>query len=181
MPRRGIIGVVKKVETVVKVKTEEPTFNSPTHGKMGWLAMLDSITAFMAQDKKASYRAIVGSDSDGHQNRPSVDFITAIILQRVGRGAVYFWKKYTECHPFALKQRMYTEAFLSLEMAQALVKDIEKLGIPRENLEIHVDVGAAGETRDLIAEITGMIRGNGFNVKTKPESFGASCVADKHT
>ena len=52
---------------------------------------------------------------------------------------------------------------------------------PRYNLEIHIDVGEHGDTRDMIKEVVGMVTGNGFVAKTKPEAYGASYVADKHT
>ena len=65
---------------------------------------------------------------------------------------------------------------LSLEMARIMT---EKLS--GSELEIHVDVGQRGETRAMIKEVAGMITGFGFSCKTKPDSFGASHVADKHT
>jgi predicted RNase H-related nuclease YkuK (DUF458 family) len=43
-----------------------------------------------------------------------------------------------------------------------------------------VDVGRNGRTRELIDEVVGMIMASGFPVKTKPDSYAASCVADKH-
>ncbi len=49
------------------------------------------------------------------------------------------------------------------------------------NVEIHVDVGNNGPTRSLIKEIVGMIEGMGFVAKVKPDSFGASRVAHRHT
>jgi len=33
----------------------------------------------------------------------------------------------------------------------------------------------------MIKEVVGMVTGNGFTAKTKPDSYGASKVADKHT
>ena len=42
-------------------------------------------------------------------------------------------------------------------------------------------MGKNGDARDMINEIVGMIRGNGFECKTKPDAFGASKVADRHT
>ncbi|MDO8655133.1 MAG: ribonuclease H-like YkuK family protein, partial [bacterium] len=36
-----------------------------------------------------------------------------------------------------------------------------------------------GPTRDMIREITGLIRGNGFEPVIKPDSFAASSVADR--
>jgi uncharacterized protein len=49
------------------------------------------------------------------------------------------------------------------------------------DLEIHIDVGPLGPTRDMIREVVGMVNGNGYVAKTKPDSWGASSVADKHT
>jgi predicted RNase H-related nuclease YkuK (DUF458 family) len=49
------------------------------------------------------------------------------------------------------------------------------------NLEIHVDVGEHGATREMIKEVVGMVTGNGFVAKTKPDAYAASYVADKHT
>ncbi|HRU32970.1 MAG TPA: ribonuclease H-like YkuK family protein, partial [bacterium] len=46
---------------------------------------------------------------------------------------------------------------------------------------IHVDIGMKGETRQLIKEVVGMITSSGYSAKIKPESFGASKVADKHS
>jgi predicted RNase H-related nuclease YkuK (DUF458 family) len=46
---------------------------------------------------------------------------------------------------------------------------------------IHADIGEAGATRDMIREVIGLIVGNGFEPKIKPESFAASCVADRYT
>ena len=70
---------------------------------------------------------------------------------------------------------------MSLNLAQEIVPDIRKAVSPAKyDLEIHIDVGALGPTRDMIKEVVGMVSGNGFTAKTKPDSWGASSVADKH-
>jgi hypothetical protein len=46
---------------------------------------------------------------------------------------------------------------------------------------IHADIGENGQTRDMIKELTGMIIGNGFEPKIKPESYVASSLADKYS
>ncbi|OGH30159.1 MAG: hypothetical protein A3F30_00705 [Candidatus Levybacteria bacterium RIFCSPHIGHO2_12_FULL_37_12] len=61
-----------------------------------------------------------------------------------------------------------------------LKKDLNG-AMPDYNLEIHIDVGEHGDTRDMIKEVVGMVTGNGYVAKTKPEAYGASYVADKHT
>ena len=48
-------------------------------------------------------------------------------------------------------------------------------------MEIHVDVGEHGDTREMIKDVVGMVTGNGFVAKTKPYAYAASYVADKHT
>lgn len=166
-------------EVDIKTRTTE-LFNSPTHGKVGWFGMLDRVASFMNEDPKSQYRVVIGTDSGGRQ-RGGVDFITAVVIHRVGRGAIYFWKKTHQENPLVLRQRMYTEALISLEMAEALVQDFQKLGFLRHDLEIHVDVGQAGDTRDMITELVGMIKANGFSVQTKPHAYAASSVADKYT
>jgi len=49
------------------------------------------------------------------------------------------------------------------------------------DFQIHIDVGQNGPTREMIKEVVGMVRGNGFKAKIKPESYAASSIADKHT
>ena len=61
-------------------------------------------------------------------------------------------------------------------------KEIKKLNNPSLKYQlryIHADVGENGKTRDMIKEVTGLIKGNGFEPKIKPESFAASSVADR--
>src|SRR3990172_4714578 len=48
-------------------------------------------------------------------------------------------------------------------------------------MEIHLDVGERGETRTIIREVIGMVTGSGFAAVTKPDAYGASKVADKHS
>ena len=76
---------------------------------------------------------------------------------------------------------MYREALMSLEVSEGFVELLRSNGISRFNIQIHIDIGKNGQTRDLIQEITGMIRSSGYDVKIKPDSFGASKVADRHT
>ena len=48
------------------------------------------------------------------------------------------------------------------------------------DFEIHADVGEHGATSVLIQEVVGMIRASNFEARTKPESYAASKVADRH-
>lgn len=156
-------------------------FNSPSYGQMGWEDVLSKVVWFMELDKAASYDVIIGTDSEAVNG--SADFVSAVIVHKKGRGGVYFWGRQKVENLYSLKERIWHEATVSLTLAQNLVDDFVKIGLLDPaglNLEIHVDIGPNGKTRELISDIVGMIRANGFKVATKPTSWGASHVADRH-
>ncbi len=155
-------------------------FQSPTHGKVTLEQLKKIVSSFMAEDKKARYEIIVGSDSQKVKNNV-YDFVSALIIHRVGWGGIYFWKREMQDKKISLKERIYQEAAMSLETSENFVKFFKQNGISKYNIQIHVDIGKNGETREMITEVTNMIRSSGYDVKIKPHSFGASKVADRYT
>jgi predicted RNase H-related nuclease YkuK (DUF458 family) len=159
-------------------------FNSPTLGKLTPIEAVSEISKFINEEPEKFYRVVIGSDSQArHVNGKSeIDFVTALIVHRSGSGARYFWKKEKVQKVPVLRDKIYTETMMSLAAAQELVPLLrEKISPAKYDFEIHIDVGPLGPTRDMIKEVTGMVQGNGFKAKTKPDSWGASSVADKHT
>ncbi len=161
------------------------SFNSPSYGPMKWEEVLEKVAWFLSLDRDASYDVIVGTDSEATNG--DADFVSAVIVHKKGRGGVYFWGRQKVHNLYSLKERIWHEASVSLTLAQNLVDDFAKIGLfdnkdnsQAFNLEIHVDIGPNGKTRELISDIVGMIRANGFRVATKPTSWGASHVADRH-
>ena len=69
---------------------------------------------------------------------------------------------------------------LSLEVAKEILKELKDQKAPRFDFEIHADIGENGPTSPMIQEVVAMIRANNFNARTKPESYAASNVADRH-
>ena len=112
----------------------------------------------MNQDTESTYKIIVGSDSQKKQSG-FTDFVTAIIVHRVGSGAIYFWKRREDAVHRSLKVRIFEEATASLLTAQELVELFRTNGISGIDVQIHVDIGTRGPTRVLIHEVVGMIRG----------------------
>ncbi|MBI5018825.1 ribonuclease H-like YkuK family protein [Candidatus Gottesmanbacteria bacterium] len=155
-------------------------FQSPTFGEVELPGVRTHIIDFLSKDPASVYQIIVGTDSQPH-NGSGVDFVTAIVVHRVGNGGIYFWKRLVNKKPYVLRQRMYEEATMSLAMAEEVVELLRDDGITKYDIEIHVDIGASGPTREMISEIIGMIRGSGFPVKMKPDSYAASKVADRYT
>ncbi len=153
-------------------------FYSPSKGKLSFDQVLDEIVSIMEEDPKTSYELVVGTDS--HSTPGEMDFVSAIIVHKVGKGGRYFWRRIRERNIYTLRQKIYREALLSFELAKDLMEELEQRTLLDYNLEIHVDVGRNGKTREMIDEVVGMIVASGFSVKTKPDSYAASCVADKH-
>jgi predicted RNase H-related nuclease YkuK (DUF458 family) len=159
-------------------------FFSPTKGKITVKEVVSELMGFMKEAPDYYYRLVIGTDSkSGRLKRAQrLPFVTAIVIHRKGKGGRYFWQKNKVDKIGSLRDKIYTETLLSVQLAEELVPELtQKLNGLRYKLEIHIDVGEKGPTRELIKEVVGMVNGNGFTAKTKPESYGAFVVADKHT
>jgi len=141
--------------------------------------IITTIREYIARDPRARYTIIIGSDSHycGYNN---ADFVTALVVRRVGNGGKYFWRRVSGQRSFSLRDRIIKEVMLSLETAMDLMALLKESVITPFDVEVHVDVGANGQTSSLISEVTGIVRAHNFVFKTKPESYAASSVADKH-
>ena len=153
-------------------------FISPTMGRLDFDAMFKRIIAFMQQDADAEYKIIVGSDS---HMKDRACFVTAVIVHRLGKGAHYYYHRQFHRKLTSLRQQIFYETSLSLHLAGLLAGRLSENGHAALNVEIHLDVGRRGATRELIREVVGMVTGSGFDAKIKPDSYGASNVADRHT
>jgi predicted RNase H-related nuclease YkuK (DUF458 family) len=159
-------------------------FTSPTLGSLTPKEAALEISKFIDEDPDRYYRVVIGSDSQTKivDGKNVTDFVTALVVHRSGRGARYFWRKQRVEKRPVLREKIFMETLMSLFTAQEVVPMLRHL-IPssKYDLEVHVDVGPIGPTREMIKEVVGMVNGNGFEAKTKPDSWGASHVADKHT
>ena len=164
---------------------ENGDFFSPSKGALTVKQMVNEVSDFIDEEPSSFYRLVIGTDSQSRRSngKTNIDFVTAIVVHRIGRGARYFWKKIKKNGKTpVLRDKIYTETLMSLDTAQNIVPEIRKKVSPAKyDLEIHIDVGPLGPTREMIKEVVGMVNGNGYTAKTKPESWGASSVADKHT
>lgn len=157
-------------------------FHSPSHGLLPLSGAITRIHGYVDEAVAFQHKVIIGTDSSPAQ-AGRAEFITALVVHRVGRGGIYFWRQSRREEIYTLRDRMYHEAVLSLQLAQILVTG----GLLRPELattdflEIHIDIGENGPTRAMIKEIVGMVHGSGFTVRTKPASFAASKVADRYT
>lgn len=160
-------------------------FGGPRKDHMSFEEVLNAINAFVKQDSLKQYKVIVGSDSSAPHKEPfSGPVVSVVIVWRLGNGATYFWMKGQPETFYTRRDRIIRETLSSIMLAQEIRSHLKKsLGdnFIWDGSEIHADIGEVGETREFIKEVVGMITGYNFMAVIKPDSFGASKVADRHT
>jgi len=164
-------------------------FFSPTKGDLSFDQVIIEIFSYMQESPESAYEVVVGCDS------PSSDkpfFPIAIVVLRTGFGGRFFLKKMHYPEEFLKrfvfwKNRILQEVYLSCELALYLREVLEnKTKELNYNFNyqfeyIHADVGERGKTKEMIKEVVGLIKSNGFEARIKPHSFAATVVADRYT
>ena len=167
--------------------TDSELLNSLTHGEITVNGSIRLIKNFLEEKPFAEYSLVIGTDSHekaANGDSKTISLVTAVLVHRKGYGGKYFWKRKNMPDIHSLREKIYAETLESLNFALFFVPLLRKElngDSPFYNLEIHIDVGEHGDTRDMIKEVVGMVTGNGFVAKTKPEAYAASYVADNHT
>lgn len=185
----------------------EGKFYNPTRGNLHVSQVIEEILNYIIQKPEKFYDIIVGCDSSSGEEP---HFPLAVVVLRKGEGGRFFLKRigYKNRKFYNWKARVLEEVLLSCEFALFLRENFEKKikGFPQNftplevnGLEkkdggntpltgfnyqfryIHADIGENGATKDMIKEVTGLIRGNGFEPRIKPEAFAASVVADRYS
>ena len=132
----------------------------------------------LLQLRDEGYKFYIGTDSQTFKDYIKV--VTCICAHKhsVGADGYYIKKRVSkEIYP-TLRARMSMEAFDSIEAGFYFQ---EMLG--GSDISIHLDIGSdpnKNATAFLVGELTGMVLGQGFDVKIKPYSW-ASDIADKFT
>jgi hypothetical protein len=165
-------------------------FFSPSKGNLSLDEVIKEIFGYMQESPEYQYEVVVGCDS------PSSDkpfFPIAIVVLKTGAGGRFFLKKmqYPDSFlkkftnvPTNWKMRILQEVYLSCELALSLRETLEKenkFGLKYQFEYIHADVGELGKTKEMVKEVAGLIKSNGFEPRIKPLSFAASVVADRYT
>jgi len=124
---------------------------------------------------------IVGADSQWSKGR--VTYTSVIIMLMNGKGGRGYHKTHiTKRNQYvSIKQRLFTETYQAVEVAMWLNPILEKLGY--DISEIHTDLNPNPKypSSEMVQQCLGYIKGMGFEGKTKPDAWAASCSADKFT
>lgn len=150
------------------------------------------IKIFMNKQPEGTYKLMIGTDSQVHPRQTR--FITGIVIQRMGTGVwacaskTIIPRKVTNLH-----ERISYETTLTEEVAAMFTEDhkTELIDIilpyiykgAHFSIEGHMDIGAGkkNRTREFVREMSGRIESSGLEPKIKPDSFVASCYANRYT
>lgn len=165
---------------------EDLKFQNVAYTDLSVEDVIGFIKRFLEEDALHNYKLTIGTDSEIKTlgNKKTLDLVSAIVIYRNGFGGRFFWMKRKLPAPKTLRDKIYQEVLASIEIAKVLVPELKvKLNGQRSlyDLEIHIDVGEYGETRNMIKEVVGIVTGHGFTAKTKPYSYAASNIADRYT
>lgn len=167
---------------------ENTVFRSLGKGNLTFGQVYEDIISFIKSDTSSSYRISIGTDSQVGLNTV---LVSCIHVHRIGRGAIGFLHKSEIPRPIKnLREKIYLETCASLQLAYMF--DEERIARIRQavrangklkgvTFEFHIDIGTKGQTKTLINEMVGMVKGLDFVPKIKPDSFCASCFADRYT
>ncbi len=161
-------------------------FYNPARGYIKFNQVINEVFDYMKKDKSKQYEVVLGCDSSSGE-KPV--FPIVLIVLRKGEGGRFFITKVKygekESQRFkSLHERILREVYLSCELGLKFKEVLEKSAenLMKFNFQyIHADVGKNGKTKDMVKEVVGLIKSNGFEAKIKPESFAASVVADRFT
>ena len=160
-------------------------FYNPTKGSLSLPKVMEELICYMKEKPERNYEMIVGCDSSANED-PT--FPVVVVMLRRGEGGRFFLKRihYPERKFYNRHERILEEVMLSCKLAlwlrenfTARMKEEGANNLNYQFLYIHADVGENGLTKDMVKEVAGLIRGNGFEPVVKPESFAASKVADR--
>src|SRR5665213_2698157 len=175
--KESIQGIEKAKSVTVAPVAVPDFFNSSLGMKITADEVVKEIIVYMRADTTRHYKVTIGTDSE-LLNTKNADFVTAIVVHRIGNGGRYFWRRFELGKFHTLRDRIIREVLISLEVAKHILTELKKSDLPDFEFEIHADIGANGPTNAVIQEVMGMIRAHNFEPKMKPESYAASNVAD---
>lgn len=135
---------------------------------------IPDISAWIASATRAGQSVHVGTDS--LVAGKFVQFVTVVVVLTPQKGGTVAYQR--EVHPrtkfTSLRERLFHEVWLSTDLA------MELSGVARGEITVHVDANPSEKhmSSRYLQELVGLVVGQGFAVKIKPDSWAASHTAD---
>ena len=93
-------------------------FNTSFGLKINPDQVVQEMINFMKADTRRDYKITIGTDSEKAPDK-TADFVTAIVIHRVGNGGRYFWRRIDEVEKYhTLRDRIMQEVLIYLDVAK---------------------------------------------------------------
>jgi len=138
----------------------------------------DEVHQTVIREKEAGNELKVCIGTDSQVKGTLIDFATAIVFIRKGKGGFMYIRNEVTKQKMYIKERMLLEVAKSIEIAYTLCNIFTMYGV---DMELHADINTSPnfKSNDALNEAMGYIQGMGFAFKAKPEAFASSSCADK--
>ena len=130
------------------------------------------LEAFVKEAAKDGQTVHVGTDS--LQTGRYTQFVTVVVIHTPMKGGRAIYRREKVARITSLRERLLKEVWKSVTTA------LEITGVLKGDLFVHIDANPVVKhaSSKYIQELVGMVVGQGFKAKVKPEAFCASTVAD---
>lgn len=131
--------------------------------------LVTSVTELLRNDRQVVH---VGSDSQHYGH--ATNYVTVVAIIDPGNGGRLFYCRKRVPRSRSLAHKLFLEAELSLEAANALSPHVA------HDIVVHVDANEdlRHSSSQYVRALAGMVIGHGFQVRVKPHSWCATHVAD---
>lgn len=147
-----------------------------------WLTMdrqpVDDVCKLVDYIIREGGERIIHIGTDAQKMDSKIEFVTCIVVLKPGKGGRVFYtrQKKTKRDVQSLRQKLFTEAWMSCETAMELTPHIPVTTKVIVHLDVNPDEKWASSRH--INEVVGMVLGQGFEVLVKPDAWCASHTAD---
>jgi hypothetical protein len=131
------------------------------------------LAAFVRDNARDGQAVHVGTDSQQHGFH--TQFVSVLAIVNPGRGGRAAYLRDRVPRITSLRERLLREVWRSVELALTL-DDV----VPGE-LTVHIDANPVATSRSsaYVQELVGLVVGQGFRARIKPESWAATHAADR--
>lgn len=158
------------------METQQETWQNMT-GKIFRSPIIQLVEEAIIREQAQGYRLKVCVGSDSHVYGDAINYATAVVLIREGKGAFTFIRKEREIQRISIKERMLNEVNKSVAIAYAICAVLDAYGV---EMEVHADINTDPDFKSNAAlkDAMGYILGMGYVFKAKPFAFASSNCAD---
>jgi uncharacterized protein len=158
------------------METQQQTWQN-MNGKIFRNSITHLVEEAIIREQANGHRLKVCVGSDSHVYGDTINYATAVVFIREGKGAFTFIRKEKEIQNISIKERMLNEVNKSVEIAYTICSILDTYGV---EMEVHADINTDPDFKSNVAlkDAMGYILGMGYVFKAKPYAFASSNCAD---